>query len=122
MKSFKLLLLLVLLPISIWGIRDLLPRAKTTWTLRQENAALVEELAAREQEKQALQERLHEFSVPRRIEEEAKLRLQVRRPGEEVVVIVPPKEVPVTTTPAAAKKEGFLSPLIGIVEHLFGGN
>lgn len=122
MKSFKLLSLLVLLSVSVWGVRDLLPRAKTTWTLRQENAELARELAAREEEKRALQERLHELSMPRRIEEEAKLRLQVRRPGEEIVIIVPPKEASVTTTPAVdMKKEGLLSPIISIIERLFGG-
>jgi cell division protein FtsB len=122
MKSFKLLLLLVLLPISVWGVRDLLPRAKTTWMLKRENSNLARELVAREEEKQALQDRLHDLSLPRRIEEEAKLRLQVRRPGEEVVIIVPPKEAPGTTTPSAdRKKEGLLAPVLNILERLFGG-
>lgn len=123
MKSFKLLFFLVLLPISIWGVRDLLPRARTTWTLRQENRELARELAAREEEKQALKKRLHELSLPRRIEEEAKLRLQVRRPGEEVVIIVPSKETPASTTPAAEeKKRGLLAPIMGLVGRLLGGN
>lgn len=122
MSAFKWLAVSVILLISIWWIRDLIPIAKTTWTLKQENAALARELAARNREKQALEAQLREFAEPRRIEEEAKLRLQVRRPGEEVVIIIPPEESSTTTPPAGDKKEeGVLNLIVRVLGRLLGG-
>lgn len=121
MRAFKWLGIIGIAALAAWGVKGLLPKAKTAWSLRQENERLRSERAEIEKEQDAILGKLHELDVPRLLEQEAKARLQVRRPGEEVVVIVPS---PNATPPAAPAGErgagaGFFSRVRDFFSRVF---
>lgn len=99
MYAFKWLGLIVFVVLVGLGARSIAPKAKTAWFLRRENEALRREVREIQRARQASAERLRRLSVPRFIEQAARVRLQLRRPGEEVVVIVSKEEASATTTP-----------------------
>jgi len=60
-----------------------------TLGLRGEYTVNQEKIAALTKQKQELEARLEELTVPAALEREAKARLNLKLPGEEVVVVVP---------------------------------
>lgn len=91
MKVFKWLGVVGIIALVGLGARNLAPKAKTALFLWQENRKIESELGDLKDEQEEAAERLRQLAVPRFIEREARIRLQLRRPGEEVAVIVPPE-------------------------------
>lgn len=102
MRVFKWLGFVGVVALVGLGVRNLVPKAKTTLFLWQENKQLQSELAGLKVKQHEAAERLHKLALPRFVEQEARIRLQLRRPGEEVAVIVPSQEALTKETPPEA--------------------
>ncbi|MDP3794311.1 MAG: hypothetical protein Q8R13_00060 [bacterium] len=103
MKMLKWLLIVGVVALSGWAAYGMLPKARIAWFLWTENQKLRSQVSTFDQESQALRERAQRLETARFIEQEAKVRLQLRRPGEEVLIVVEP--APATTTPEAPGAE-----------------
>ena len=66
--------------------------------LRTQSAEMVEKIEELRQEKRNLEATLAELQTKEAVEREAKERLNLKKPGEEVVVVVPEKKELSTTT------------------------
>ncbi|MDO8600510.1 MAG: septum formation initiator family protein [bacterium] len=87
------LLLFVWLGVQFWGV------AKKAYVLREERKRLETELVLLQKRKAELEEGLARLQSEAFLEREAKRRLNLKNPGEQVVVIVPEEKKEATTTP-----------------------
>ena len=108
MRSHKWLFFLGMLALVGTGAYSLLPKARVVWLLWHENKRLSAQVENMERNVAALNKHIDQRDNPRIIEEEARLRLQLRKPGEQILIIVSPKEEAPTTSPPATASEGII--------------
>ena len=72
------------------------------WLLNREYQAARQKISQLEREKSGLQEQIVELGTAEAARREAKRRLNLKDPGEQVVVVVPDTILPASTTPESA--------------------
>lgn len=81
-----LLILAAIVLMSLWVFRAY----QELLTLRREEGALRQKFEVAEMENQRLRNEIRIARTPEAIERDAKSRLNLKKPGEEVVVVIPP--------------------------------
>lgn len=96
-KTLAVNIVLIIICVAIsYSASRMVRNAFTTKTQSAEMIAKIEEL---KETKQKLEARLTELQTKEAVEREAKERLNLKKPGEEVVVVIPEKKDVATTTP-----------------------
>ncbi len=101
-KNYKSILLNLLLFLALvwvgWGSYNMVRQA---WVLRRESQDTEKQIAELAKKKEELEAYIAELESRQGVEREAKSRLNLKLPGEEVVVVVPEEEKKEETTSPA---------------------